>query len=168
MCQPYSICVGNILVALTGNFLLNMCPLHLYQQNLNFCFRQQSFKIKSPSPHLLYRQIGCKQVGLFRKAVLNGAHLAGMTLDLSPSPCLHYGQGAEAGVVILRPSVDQREVGHTIRTADGRAGGGWISDGIAGAATLDLMGSQLLVTLKKAKPLIYLNPYLVTFSVICS
>lgn len=89
--------------------------------------------------------------GTFRKAILNGAHSAGMTLDLCPSPdcCLHHGQGAEAGVAILQPLVDQHEVGHIMRTVDGRAAGGWVSDGIVGAAMLDLTDSRISCYVRK-------------------
>lgn len=78
--------------------------------------------------------------GTCRKAILNGAHLAGMILDLCPFPdsCLHPGQGA-----ILQPLVDQQEVSHTTRMIDGRAEGGWVSDGIVGFAMLDMMDSRI-------------------------
>lgn len=51
--------------------------------------------------------------GTFRRAVLNGAHSAGMNpFDLCPSPdsCLGRRQDAEAGAATLQLLVDQHEV----------------------------------------------------------
>lgn len=53
--------------------------------------------------------------------------------------------------------------------ADGKTEGGCISDGIVGALMLDLACLPLgFLLYEKAKSLIYLNHYLVTFSVTCN
>lgn len=71
-------------MALTVNFLPNMWPLHLYQQNLNFVSDSNYIKLNLHLPvsftdkrFLMDRmQIG----GTRRKAFQNGDHSAGMTL----------------------------------------------------------------------------------------